>query len=580
MVVEAVGISQPVHEVKMMYGLDVPMRDGVRLSTDVYLPDAEGPFPAILIRTPYNNNAEGVVEDCLYYASRGFAAVSQDVRGRWDSEGEWYTFIHEAQDGFDTQEWIGSQPWCDGNVGTAGGSYVAMVQWQAAPLRSQYLKAMVPQVGYSNFYHNWVYTGGAFQLAFNLRWGAIQMHTRTNQVQYLWMPESNHLTTLHWHLPLISMDEASGRDSKIWKDWINHPSYDDYWRSMRPVEEHYADIQVPAYGVGGWFDVFLQSTLNNFMGVNEHGRPPGKGNQRITIGPWTHNCGNKGANRRTGDVDFGDAVKIDLRREHIRWFDYWLKGVQNSIADEPPVNVFVMGANRWRRSSDWPIPSTEYTPYYLRSGGNANSLFGDGGLDTAAPSSEPHDHFDYDPQHPVMTIGGSTCCSEDVTPVSMGPRDQQPAEWRPDVLVYDTPALEEDVEVTGPVSLVLYASSSARDTDFTAKLVDVHPGGTAINVAQGIIRARYRDSWEEPSLLEPGEIYRYDIDLWSTSNCFLEGHRIRVEISSSNFPQFDRNPNTGNPFGMDSETQIARQTIHHDSEHPSHILLPVIPADS
>ena len=579
MVVENVEISQPTHEVRMMYALEVPMRDGVRLSTDVYLPDAEGPFPAILIRTPYNNNAEGVVQDCLYFASRGYAVVSQDVRGRWDSEGEWYPFVHEAQDGYDTQEWIGAQPWCDGNVGTAGGSYVAMVQWQAAPLRSKYLKAMAPQVGYSNFYHNWVYTGGAFQLAFNLRWGAIQMHTRTNQVQYLWMPESNHLTTLHWHLPLITMDEEAGRRSQLWKDWIENPSYGDYWRGLRPVEDHYADVSVPAYGFGGWFDVFLQSTLNNFMGVNEQGRPPGKGNQRITIGPWIHNCGNRGANRVTGEVDFGEEVKVDLRREHVRWFDYWLKGIRNGITDEPPVNVFVMGRNQWRRAADWPIPGTQYTPYYLRGGGNANSSFGDGGLSADAPTDEPTDSYEYDPQHPVMTIGGSTCCSEDVTPVSMGPRDQQQAEWRPDVLVYTTDVLEEDVEVTGPVSVVLYASSSAPDTDFTAKLVDVHPGGKAINVAQGIIRARYRDSWEAPELMTPGEVYKFTIDLWSTSNCFVAGHRIGVEISSSNFPQFDRNPNTGHEFGKDDETQIATQTIYHDGERPSHVLLPIIPAD-
>ena len=331
--------------------------------------------------------------------------------------------------------------------------------------------------------------------------------------------------------------------------------------------------------MGGWYDVFLQSTLNNYMGVNERGRAPGKGNQRIAIGPWTHNCGNSGANRVTGEVDFGEEVKVDLMREHVRWFDYWLKGIRNGITDEPPVNVFVMGRNRWRRASDWPIPGTRYTPYYLGSGGNANSSFGDGSLSTGAPSAdEPTDSYQYDPEHPVMTIGGSTCCSEDVTPVSMGPRDQQQAEWRPDVLVYTTDPLEGDVEVTGPVSLVLYASSSAPDTDFTAKLVDVHPDGTAINVAQGIIRARYRDSWEEPTLLEPGRVYEYTIDLWSTSNCFLAGHRIGLEVSSSNFPQFDRNPNTGAPFGQDAETQIATQTVHHDEEHPSHLLLPIIPA--
>ena len=577
MVVASTEVSQPVHKVKMMFDVKAPMRDGVTLSTDIYLPDTDGPFPTVLLRTPYNNNNEGIVRDCIYFASRGYAAVAQDVRGRWDSEGEWYPFINEAEDGFDAQEWIGSQSWCDGNIGTWGGSYVAMVQLQAAPLRSRYLKAMVPRVGYSNFYHNWAYTGGAFQLGFNLRWVAVQMHTRTNQVQYLWMPESNHLGSLHWYLPLNTMAEAAGRDSRVWKDWIDHPSYDDYWRSMRPAEAHYADVEVPAYGMGGWFDVFLQSTLNNFMGVNEHGRSPGKGNQKIVIGPWIHSCGDLGQDTRTGDVDFGDAARFDLQAEHIRWFDHWLKGIENGIADEPPVNVFVMGANRWRQADDWPIPGTRYTSYYLHSEGKANSLFGDGGLDTAAPTSETPDRFDYDPEHPVMTAGGSTCCSEDLTPISMGPREQQAVEWRPDVLVYSTPPLESDVEVTGPVKAVLYASSSARDTDFTAKLVDVSPNGTAINVAQGIIRARYRDSWEKPELMQPGQVYKFEIDLWSTSNCFLAGHRIRVEVASSNFPQFDRNPNTGNPFGQDAELQVARQTVYHDADHPSHIVLPVFP---
>ena len=241
--------------------------------------------------------------------------------------------------------------------------------------------------------------------------------------------------------------------------------------------------------------------------------------------------------------------------------------------------IFVMGANEWRTASDWPIPGTDYVPYYLHSGGNANSLFGDGSLNPHKPEAENPDHFVYDPSNPVMTLGGSTCCAENVTPVPMGPRDQQPVEWRPDVLVYDSPVLESEIEVTGPISMVLYAASDAKDTDFTAKLVDVFPDGRAINVAQGIIRARYRDSWEEPTLLVPGEICKYSIELWSTSNRFLKNHRIRVEVSSSNFPQFDRNPNTGHPFGLDSDLQIANQTIYHDAEHPSYILLPIVPVD-
>lgn len=571
------GLSQPVHEVSMQYDVRVPMRDGIALSTDFYFPAIDRPVPVVLIRTPYNNNNEAIVHDCMYFASRGYAVATQDVRGRWDSDGDWYPFVHEAEDGFDTMEWIGRQPWCNGRIGTAGGSYVAMVQWQAAPLRSRYLKAMVPRVGYSDFYHNWVYTGGAFQLAFNLRWCAIQMSTRTNQVQYLWLPAANHLNTLHWHLPLKTMDAKAGRDSQVWKDWIAHPDYDEYWRRMRPVEANYAEVDVPAYGIGGWYDVFLQSTLNNFMGVKTHGRSPGKRRQKIIIGPWIHDCGNMGQHTRTGDVENGDTARVDLMAEHLRWFDYWLKDKDTGIAEEPPVRVFVMGTNRWRQADDWPIPGTRYVPYYLHSQGGANSLFGDGVLGVDPPVAEPPDNYTYDPDNPVPTVGGSTCCSEDVTPVSMGPRDQQTVEWRPDVLVYTSSPLEADLEVTGPVSMTLHAASDAPDTDFTAKLVDVRPDGTAINVAQGIIRARYRKSWESPSLLEPGSIQAYRIDLWSTSNCFRQGHRVRLEIASSNFPQFDRNPNTGSPFGQDAMLRKACQTVYHDSEHPSHILLPVVP---
>jgi hypothetical protein len=572
-------VSRPTHRIRTHCNVMVPMRDGVRLSTDICLPDAPGSFPVILIRTPYNNNREPDVQDAVYFASRGYAVLLQDVRGRGDSEGEWAPFLHEAEDGFDAQEWAGKQSWSTGKVGTSGASYVGLTQWLPAPLRNPYLTALAPRVGFSNLYQNWVYTGGAFQLGFNLRWGAIQMHTKTNRTQYLWLPTEVHLSTLYWHLPLITGDEAAGRPNQFYKEWIRHPSYDAYWERLGNVEMQYAEIDVPAYGFGGWYDVFLQSTLNNFMGVKKQGHSEkARRGQKILIGPWIHCLGGRGTCSKTGDIDFGPASLIDLRGEELRWFDYWLKGMDNGILDEPRVKVFVMGRNRWREADTWPIPGTRYTRYYFHSRGKANSLHGDGGLGTAAPVNEPPDTFVYDPGHPVPTLGGSTCCGEDVTPITMGPRDQRPAEERSDVLVYTTPPLEEEMEVTGPVSVVLYAASEARDTDFTAKLVDVFPDGYAMNVAQGIIRARYRDSWERPALLEPGHVYKYAIDLWSTSNCFLRGHRIRVEISSSNFPQFDRNPNTGNPFGLDAELRTATQTVYHDADHPSHILLPVVPA--
>jgi putative CocE/NonD family hydrolase len=565
------------YRIRTRLGVPVPMRDGVRLSTDVYLPDAPGPFPVILIRTPYSNNIDPQVQDAVFFAQRGYAVAVQDVRGRYDSEGEWSPFVHEAQDGYDAQEWCGTQPWSTGKVGTSGGSYVALTQWLPAPLRNPHLTAMAPRVGFSSLYHNWVYTGGAFQLAFNLRWGAIQMQGRTNQVQYLWLPAEQHLSTLFWHLPLAGGDERAGRACEFYQEWIRHPAYDSYWEKLGNLENHYDQIDVPAYGFGGWYDVFLQGTLNNFMGVRARGRSErGRRGQKVLIGPWIHSLGERGTQRRTGDVDFGPDVLVDLRVEEARWFDHWLRGIDTGIVREPPVRVFVMGANRWRTADDWPIPGTRYVEHYFHSGGRANSLYGEGGLDRRRPGAEPPDSFVYDPRDPVPTLGGSTCCGEDITPVSMGPRDQRPAEWRPDVLVYTTPPLEADVEVVGPIKVVLWAASTAPDTDFTAKLVDVAPAGYAMNVAQGIIRARFRDAWDRPTLLEPGRVYRYEIDCWSSANCFRAGHRIRVELSSSNFPQFDRNPNTGRPFGLDAELRAATQTVFHDAHRPSHIVLPVV----
>ena len=567
-----------IHEITELHDMECPMRDGVNLATDVFMSAEGGPFPTVLIRIPYDRGSDMSfgVPTAIYLAQRGYAVVMQDTRGRFDSEGKWYPFVNEVDDGYDAIEWVGKQPWSNGKIATSGASYFGLTQWQAAQSNHPNHIASVPRVAYSNTYHNWVYTGGAFQLAFNLTW-SIAMSTRTGRKQYMWYPKEMHLGTLMWHLPLITSDEAAGRNIRHFKDWVNHPSYDDYWRSMRPVDEHYPEIEAAAYSMAGWFDVFLQGSLNNFMGMTKHGKTEkARRNQKIIVGPWIHRLGELGTESITGDIDFGPDVELGLQEQQARWYDYWLKGEDNGIMDEPRVKVFVMGANRWREADDWPIPGTQYVPHYLHSNGNANSLLGDGTLSRTQPDNEPSDQYTYDPEHPVMTIGGSTCCAEASTPVTMGPRDQRPNEYRPDVLVYTSEVLESDMEVTGPVKLVLYASSSARDTDFSAKLVDVFPDEYAMNVAQGIQRARYRDSWESPELMEPGEVYKFEIDLWSTSNCFLKGHRIRVEVTSSNFPQFDRNPNTGHDFGQDAEMVKANQTILHDSEHPSHIILPVI----
>ena len=571
------SISQPTYQVTLQFDVKVPMRDGVKLSTDIYRPDAPGTFGVIVIRTPYDNITEGNVRDAMDFATRGFAVVVQDCRGREDSEGEWVPFVHEDEDGYDTIEWAAAQPWSNGKVGMYGGSYLGQTQWRPTGLTPPHLTAIFPVVAYSDFYHNWVYTGGAFQLAFNQRWQAVQMHTRTRQRQYLWFDPPHHLRDLYWHLPLITGDEAAGRVNATYKEWIRHSTYDDYWKSLS-MRNKYQNIDVAAYNWGGWFDVFLQGATDNFVGVTKQGKTArARASQKMLIGPWIHSA----SGRHVGDMDFGPAADIEPGRaglSRVRWFDYWLKGIENGIMEEPPVKIFVMGENAWREESEWPLARTEYTKYYFHSGGQANSLSGDGSLTPAAPgSSEPPDNYTYDPQHPVPTLGGATCCGEGTTPVPMGPRDQRLAERRDDVLVYTSPVLPDDVEVIGPVQVKLYAASSARDTDWTAKLVDVFPSGFAMNVADGIIRARFRDSFEQPTLIEPGQLYEYTIDLWSTANVFQKGHQIRVEISSSNFPHYDRNPNTGAEFGTTTELKVAQQTLHHDATRPSHIVLPVIP---
>lgn len=573
--VSAQAPAPPAYRVKLQYDVKVPMRDGVKLSTDIYRPDDPGTFGTIVIRTPYDNNAAGNAEDAMYFAARGFAVVVQDVRGRYDSEGEWVPIVNEDKDGYDTIEWAAAQPWSNGKVGMYGGSYVGMTQWRPATLTPPHLTAIFPRVAYSDLFHNWVYTGGAFQLAFNQRWLAVQMHTRTGQTQYLWFDPPNHLLTLFRHLPLMTGDEAGGRVNPTYKEWIRHSTYDDYWKATS-VRNKYPQVDAAAYNWGGWFDVFLQGATDNFVGVTKDGKSDrARQSQKMLIGPWIHSS----SGRRVGDVDFGPAADIEARPVAVRWFDYWLKGIDNGIMREPPVKIFVMGENVWRDEREWPLARTQYTKYYFGSKGKANSLWGDGTLAPTAPAKgAPSDRFVYDPNNPVPTLGGATCCGEAVTPVPMGPRDQRPAARRDDVLVYTTAPLDRDVEVTGPVQVKLYASSTAPDTDFTAKLVDVFPNGFAMNVADGIIRARYRESWEKTSLMTPGRVYEFTIDLWSTSNVFKKGHQIRVEISSSNFPHYDRNPNTGAEFGTTTELKVATQTIYHDAERPSHIVLPIIPA--
>jgi putative CocE/NonD family hydrolase len=327
------------------------------------------------------------------------------------------------------------------------------------------------------------------------------------------------------------------------------------------------------YHVTSWYDIFLRGGLAHFCGLRQHAMTPeARAHQKLLVGPWAHLFPySSPTSRGTGDIDFGDQARIELHEMQLRWFDYWLKGMQTGIVEESSVKIFVMGENVWRDEDSWPLARTRYTPYYLHSQGRANSRHGDGSLSPVTPGDEPSDRFVYDPDNPVPTCGGNTLI------IPMGVQDQQRVEERQDVLVYTTEPLPAPLEVTGPITVQLFAATSAPDTDFTAKLVDVRPDGYAQNLADGIIRTRYRESRQRPTLLTPGQVYAFTIDLWATSHVFLPGHRLRVDIASSNFPRFDRNLNTGEDQATSSRFQPATQTVFHDQRYPSHILLPVIP---
>jgi hypothetical protein len=567
----------------------VRMRDGTVLHADVYRPAAPGRCPVILLRTPYNKALPRTAYlqlDPMRAASQGYALVVQDTRGRYASGGEFYCFRHEIDDGYDTVEWCAAQAWSDGNVGMYGASYMGATQWLAALARPPHLRCIVPMITASDYHEGWTYQGGAFSLGFNLSWTLAAL-TLANLAHFDLPPAeaarvraeliqaTDAMCGPFGRLPLA--DQPVLRQAGLapyYFDWLAHPDDDAYWRQWN-IEDRHGRIDVPALNIGGWYDIFLGGTLRNYLGMRAHGPTPAARAQRLIVGPWLHGTLWPNVN---GEVDFGvmaQGVALDLDGILLRFYDHWLKGIDGGLADEPPVKLFVMGENVWRDEPAWPLARARETRYHLRGGGRANTLHGDGRLEPAAPGAEPPDHYLYDPRDPVPTRGGGLCCWPGAVPA--GAYDQRPVEARPDVLVYTTPPLERPLEVTGPVVVKLWAASSAPDTDFTAKLVDVAPDGYARNLTDGIIRARYRASTRQATLLEPGRAHEYTIDLWATSNLFLAGHRIRLEISSSNFPRFDRNPNTGRPPGHDAELVPALQTVFHDAGRPSHVVLPVVP---
>ena len=578
----------PSSSVRFDVGLPIPMRDGVRLYADVYRPSPPGKYPVLLQRTPYNKNAARnrvMALDALRSASHGYAVVIQDARGRYASEGEFYPFLHEMEDGYDTVEWCAAQPWSSGKVGMYGRSYAGATQWLAACNRPPSLAAIAPGLTASDYYEGWTYQGGALAWGFAASWalGALaygslaraQGSTLPADARDRLVGAIDGMADSFEYLPLKDFPYLKDGLAPYFYDWLSHPRSDDYWKRWR-IEDFWAGMDVAAFNLGGWHDIFLKGTLRNFVGMR-HKAPSQRTRkaQRLLIGPWHHATPFPDV---SGEVYFGTGssqMAIDLDGMQLRWFDHWLKEADNGVSEDPPVRIFVMGDNVWRDEHQWPLQRTQFVDYFFHSGGRANSLNGDGGLSPEAPRSEPPDVYLYDSRKPVPTRGGGLCCNQAFVPG--GAYDQREIEARADVLVFSTPPLERDVEVTGPLTVTLYAASSAPDTDFTGKLVDVSDCGCSRNLVDGIVRARYRDSTDVASLIRPGEVYQYTIDLVATSNVFKKGHQIRLEVSSSNFPRFDRNPNTAQEPWEESDPQPAVQTVFHSEEYPSRITLPIIP---
>jgi len=579
-------ISQPVHKVKVERGLAMRARDGVTLYADVYRPDAPGKFPVLVMRTPYDKSQNIGLTEKDYFPQRGYVLVVQDTRGRFSSEGEFYPFVHEANDGYDTIEWAAALPWSSGVVGTVGQSYLGLVQYQAAPTRPPHLKAMCPVSGPVTYFENCIFRRGVFELGWDLTYflfmsrnmlerKGIYEKERAALDAYLENPALpfSPLTEKDYrHLPIRDWGKRLGAGAPYLADFLNNWKYNDYWAAT-DVRPRCARVTVPMLHVGSWYDAFQYDTLAMYSLLRRNAATDeARRGQRLLMGPWAHLLPYAVATSRgTGDIDFGPEAKIELHALQLRWFDHFLKGAEPAMLDEPPVRIFVMGENRWRDEWEWPLERTAYTKMYLRSGGHANALSGDGKLSPEPPGDESHDSYTYDPENPVPTRGGTTLG------LAPGVFDQREIEMRNDVLVYTGAPLEADLEVTGPIAMKLFAASSAPDTDFMAKLVDVRPDGYAHNIAEGVIRARFRESLSTPTLIKPGEIYAYDIDMWSTSHVFRRGHRLRVEITSSNFPRYDRNPNTGGELGFDTEMKAAHQSVFHKAGAQSYILLPVIP---
>jgi putative CocE/NonD family hydrolase len=574
--------------IKLEINVAVKMRDGTNLYADIYRPDDQGKHPAILASLPYNKDeSPNILSGYMNpkrFVRNGYAVVLQDIRGTGVSDGEFYAFRVEADDGYDTVEWVAAQPWCDGNVGMYGLSHLGFTQWATAMTQPPHLKTICPA---GTQHGARPYRNGAFYLNRILVWYVQHLTACALRRSKLPPEELKSLResliymvdNIEDQLRFLPLKDAPA--TKIAKepdiipfysDYLKYIDEESYWKQLHtptPLEE----VVIPAFHVCGWYDDLTGDVLASYIEMKKRGGSQlARKNQKLIMGPWIHSTEQLSI---SGELDFGatsSGASINVTGMHMRWFDHWLKGIDNGIMEEPRVRIFVMGDNVWRDEEDWPLPNTRYTRYYFHSNGRANTRNGNGFLSTQLPGEEQTDVHLYDPRNPTPTKGGKIGLMW-----IEGAFDQQEIEERPDVLAYTSATLETDLEVTGPIKLILWASSSAVDTDFTGKLVDVWPDGKAYNLVDGIVRARYRESEWEAKFIKPGKVYQYSIDLGATSNVFKAGHKIRVQLSSSSFPKWDRNLNTGHPIGQDAEIKAAVQTIYHDKRYPSHVLLPVIP---
>jgi uncharacterized protein len=571
-------------EVSKQSEVRATMRDGTVLRADIYRPRTADTVPVILMRTQYGKSgaqAGSRYQRPDWFASHCYLVVIQDVRGQGTSGGTFSEFTHDMEDGYDSVEWAAALPGSNGKVGMYGSSYVGATQWLAAVTAPPHLVTIVPANTASDYYDGWTYEGGEFRLAFVQPWAmglaASAAQNRNDQTTAGQLKAASAEPT-RWlefrpfrDLPPMQPDNPAV--APWYFDWLRHSTRDDFWQQFS-IRDRYPSVTVPVLHFEGWYDAFLAGGAENFAGMVAHGGTQlARDNQRLVIGPWDHvNWGRTDSTPAPLLKDVGPVGDSPINDLMLAWFDHFLRGQRNDVAGKPRVDYFVMGANSWRSATSWPLPQTKWTTFYLSGPGGIDERKGE--LVSTAPAAQPPDTYTYDPAFPAPSLGGHSCCGAQSGP--QGPYDQLPVEQRSDVLVYSSAPLEHDTEVTGPISVRLWAQSTATDTDFTAKLTAVKPDGVVINLNNGIVRTSFRDSLSDPTPTTPGRPYEYQIQVWPTSYEFRAGDRIRLEISSSDYPQFAPNPNTGAPFGTDVATQTATQTVLHDGEHPSAMTLPVI----